>query len=329
MTFYRSMGKALALFLLSVSVDASCGSASCPYDTQSTYATEKGLVRLGYTFEFLDQDQPRISTRKARAGEIRGHHDEQRTINRIHRLSGSIGVSDRLRVDASLPVSALSHRHVHHHHGRSIPSGWDFTALGDLSIESRYAVWKPTSESRPTLYSIIGVEMPTGKSRVVNASGEEAEPGITPGSKSWDFKVGAASLQHFSVPMAFRPSEYAKLPMLTSLSYTINGKGREDYRLGNVLNANLGTAYPLHKTVAFLAQLNYLVREKDDRGRTSEEIQKTGGSFLYVSPGLQIRPLESVEWSAVVQLPVYQRVNRIQLTSDYNLLTHLSWRFQL
>lgn len=46
---------------------ASCGSATCPFDTRSSFVSEKGLMRLGYEFEYIDQDQPRIGTNKASA----------------------------------------------------------------------------------------------------------------------------------------------------------------------------------------------------------------------------------------------------------------------
>jgi hypothetical protein len=72
-----------------------------------------------------------------------------------------------------------------------------------------------------------------------------------------------------------------------------------------------------------------VVRERDDRGDTSEEIGKTGGEFLYFSPGIQIHLLENWNWHTTLQIPVYQRVNQIQLTSDYNLQTGLSYRFKI
>jgi len=57
-------------------------------------------------------------------------------------------------------------------------------------------------------------------------------------------------------------------------------------------------------------------------------VGKTGGEYVYYSPGLQVR-WGDWEWSNLVQIPIYQRVNQIQLTSDYNLLTNLSYKFRL
>jgi hypothetical protein len=62
---------------------------------------------------------------------------------------------------------------------------------------------------------------------------------------------------------------------------------------------------------------------------TGEEIQKTGGEMLYLSPGLEWRPTTDWRLYAIVQVPVYERVSLIQTVSDYNLLVGVSSRFSL
>lgn len=307
---------------------ASCGSATCPLDTRSSFVSEKGLIRLGYEFEYIDQNQPRIGTNKADVGELSGHHDEERTVNRIHRVLGTYGVSNRLSLDLALPLVSRSHRHIHNHHGGAeiIPEGWDFTDIGDLSAQARFAFFKPAEASHPTLSGIFGMEFPTGKSHITNSDGDEAEPGITPGSASYDFIVGGASLQHFSVPTVGNP--YAAMPLFLSVTYKINGKGHEDYKLGNVMTANLGTTYPIVKWLGLISQFNLVVKEKDDKGETGEEVEKTGGEYLYYSPGVQFRLAEAWQWSTVVQIPIHQRVNEIQLTSGYNVASSINYKFR-
>ncbi len=305
---------------------ASCGSASCPLDTRSERPTSKGTVEVGYEFSYIDQDQPRIGRNKAAVGEIRGHHDEVRTLNRLHRLTGTMGLTDRLSLDLALPVVSRQHRHVHNHHGSPIPDGWDFTGVGDLSVQGGYAFYKPADLRRPTLSGIVGAEFPTGKSHLLNDDGDEAESGITPGSASYDVFVGGSSLQAFSMPTLTGLN--AVMPVFGSITYKINGKGHEDYRLGNVFSANAGATYPLYGWLGLSTQVNLLVKTKDGRGETSEEVGKTGGEFLYVSPGLLLRLGSPWELHAIVQVPVYQRVNEIQITSAYNLLTRLAYRFK-
>lgn len=313
---------------LTPSAKASCGAASCALDTYSPYKTLKGDVLLDYTFEYIDQNTPRVGTSRSAVGEITGHHDEERTLSRVHRFSGTVGVTDRLNLDFSLPFTGRAHRHIHNHHtGEVIPEGWNFSGVGDLALQSRYTVVLPENRRRPSVAVIAGVEFPTGKSHVTNSDGDEADAGVTPGSASYDVVVGLSSVQELTTTTLER--QEATLPLFLSTTYKINGRGHEDYKLGNTLTVSGGATYPLTSWLGLLTQLNLLVRERDDKGETSEETGKTGGEFLYVSPGIQVQLLKDWKWHTTVQIPVYQRVNQIQLTSDYNLQTGLSYRFKI
>lgn len=322
----RSILGAAAAWALALPVQASCGTAVCPIDTRSSYPIEARSVRVGYEFDYIDQDQPRIGTDQASVGEIHGHHDEVRTISRTHRFWATAGLTDRFALDLSLPVISRSHRHIHNHHGQAIAEGWDFTGVGDLLAQVRYAVIRP-KEQTWGLYLNGGVEFPTGMSEVDNDQGEHAEAALTPGSASYDAVAGASTLRHFSVPLV--TGEYGLMPFFASLHYKWNGKGHDDYLIGNILTTSAGVTYPLLTRWGFIAQVNFVSRAEDGAGTTHEEVEKTGGDYLYVSPGLQWRPMDHLEVYSIVQLPVYQRVNEIQLTSDWNLLAGLSYRFRL
>ncbi len=302
---------------------ASCGSANCPIDTSSSERRQNGEVTLGYQFEYIEQDEHRIGTRRATFREIRGEHDEEFTVNRIHRLLASVGLTDRLSADLQMPIISRSHAHMT---DEDILRSWDISGVGDLSVLTRYAFWKPESRHEPTLSAILGGEFPTGRHHKKNAEGNEAEPGIQPGSNSYDLIVGLSSLQTFSVPML--SGQHGTLPVFSSLLGQFNGAGNDDYRLGDTLNVNLGTSYPLSPKFGLLTQLNFILRDRDGIGRTDQEVRKTGGEFLYFSPGIEFHPSDSWRAFALVQIPVYQRENSIQVVSDYNVLVGASYRFQ-
>lgn len=284
-------------------------------------------MRLGYDFEYLNQNQPRIGTNPAAVGEIPGDHNEVGTINRIHRLSASAGLTDRLSVDLQLPFISRTHRHIDNDTGMPVLEGWGFTGVGDLLVQTRYIFWKPPSGTLPTLSLILGGKFPTGKTRITNDDGAEAEPGILPGSGSYDLMVGGSSLQTLNAPMV--TGAYAELPLFFSLTYRFNGRGVKDYKIGNILLANVGVTYPVLRRVGVITQINLRVSEQDDRGSTTEEVEKTGGEYIYVSPGIAFTLAKGWEASALVQIPIHQRVNRIQVTPSYNLLTRMSYRFRI
>lgn len=268
---------------------ASCGAAGCAADTASWERPTAGTVRVGYEFEYADQDSHRIGTRGAAFREIRGHHDEEYTISRIHRVTGSADLTDRLGLDVRLPYVSRSHAHVHRHGGQDIPAAWSLSGVGDLAVLVRYVFWRPREESRPMLTATVGGEFPTGWYRGENGAGDEAELGLQPGSHSRDLIAGLSSLQRFSVPMF--GGGHGMLPFSVRATAQFNGPGTEEYRLGDTLQVDLGTSYP-------------------------------------VRPWLEARPSDAWRAYLLVQLPVYRRVNLIQTVADYNILFGITYRFE-
>ncbi|PYQ30039.1 MAG: hypothetical protein DMF56_09950 [Acidobacteria bacterium] len=91
---------AIALFVLlyASQLHASCGSASCPLDTNALNQPRKGEITFELSQQYIDQDQARIGRRDATVGEVHGpHHDEVRTLNRIAMKARRLGGS-RLRL---------------------------------------------------------------------------------------------------------------------------------------------------------------------------------------------------------------------------------------
>ena len=68
-------------------------------------------------------------------------------------------------------------------------------------------------------------------------------------------------------------------------------------------------------------------RGKDDVGDTDEDPNHTGRTSIFVSPGLRIGLPGGIAAYWAVQIPVYQRVNGIQLTARQNLLGGIQARF--
>ncbi|MBI4249639.1 MAG: hypothetical protein HY611_09060 [Elusimicrobia bacterium] len=318
-------GFAIFLFCPRSPVQASCGAMSCPVDTAGASAPSRGSVELGYEFEFIPQDKPRVGRRSASVGEIGGHHDEVYTVSRVHRLRGAWEPTDRWSFELQLPFVSRAHQHIHHHSGQDILDTWSLRGLGDLKLQGRYFFWKPEDPSLPALSALAAVKLPTGRGGLKNADGDEAEGPIQPGSGSTDLTVGIASLQRFPVPMA--AGGYGTLPFFVSAGYRINGEGKEDYRVGNVVQANAGLVYPVLPRLGLMAQANLRINGRDGRGTTREEVEKTGGTYLFLSPGIEFKAAGGWRFYALAQFPAYQWVQQIQLVSAYSVLAGAAWRF--
>ena len=117
------------------------------------------------------------------------------------------------------------------------------------------------------------------------------------------------------------------IPFFVAINGRFNGRGTHDYRRGNEIQLNAGTEYPLTEAVHVLAQINSRFLAKDDVGKTDEDRDLTGGRTVYVSPGARVLIGERTSVYGFVQLPVYQHVNGLQLTSRVNYLAGIHRRF--
>jgi len=321
-----------AMLPLPRGVFASCGSATCPMDPQSLNLPLPRQFTLDVSFQYIDQDQVRIGRRRGEVGEIPSSHDEVETVNRAVSLLANYAPSDRLVLSAVVPFVSRFHEHIedtHHepsisktevrHHVRET---WHFDDLGDAAVIARYRLGTK-------FWATGGVELPTGARRPANDEGEVAEPTLAPGSGSTDLFGGVVFQTQLGVPSLARGplGSMSVMPFFVGATYRVNGPGTEDYRLGDELLVSAGVIYPLFAKLQVIAQVNADFRGKDDVGESDEDRDHTGRSEVYVSPGLRVGLPGGIAAYWLVQIPVYQRVNGIQLTAEYNLVGGVQARF--
>jgi hypothetical protein len=318
---------AALLALASLPAHAGCGSSSCPIDTHALNRPSQGGFTFDFSVQYINQDQPRIGTHDAEVGEVSGaHHDEVRTLNRIATALVAYAPSDRLELSLSVPFISREHHHLassHEHAGgpaaehNNVPESWDLRGLGDVVLQARTAVGR-------NFHVLGGVKLPTGADDRVNDEGEPGELPIQAGSGTTDgivglsYEGGLLRRSGVSGPMG----NVALVPYFVTATYQIRGGESHGYRMGNELQVNAGGAYPVRGKLEALLQLNSRFRARD----SGHDAEFTGGTFVYATPGLR--------WSAgggalyaLVQLPVYQDVNAIQLTSKANYVVGVQTRF--
>ncbi len=322
---------------------ASCGQAFCPIETSTT--TERhphgGELQVNLSYEFIEMDDPFIGTDSARVGEIRRAHDEQFTRNQTTKFTLDYGISSRLTVGALIPFVDRLHQHLAHEEEEVVGGGvgeteivdetkrWRYQALGDLQLTARYLLYKAETPLQPSFSLIIGMKLPTGRTNVKDDDGEKAELTLQPGNGSWDGIVGLSYVQHFSVATAQRRIALAPL-FVTAIGRFPVGTGKFGYRPGSELFLNIGTAYPVFRNFDILAQVNFHYRDRDNIGHApGVEQADTGRETLFLSPGVRYHVTDNLAVYALMQFVAYRRVNGIQLTSDWNVTSGISYRFNL
>jgi hypothetical protein len=303
---------------------ASCGAATCPIDTTTQRQGGERWLDLGYEFEYVPQDRPWVYGEKGYARQIRGHHDEVYSISRVHRLKAAATATDRLILELTFPYVSRSHQHVHRHQGADLVDAWNISGIGDIALLGRWLIWKPDQDTGPYVSVLTGVKAPTGRAHLTNDANEEAEAPVQPGTGSWDFSLGASWLMKPTAPALF--GEARPMPWFVSSTYRWNGRSYQRYQIGDVYQLNAGAIYPVASWLGLQGQANLRVNREDSKGETGEEVAKTGGTYVFLSPGLQA---QWNDWtlSALVQVPVYQRVQRIQLAAPYSLVAGVTRRF--
>jgi hypothetical protein len=305
----------IALALTARVALAGCGCEFCPIDQGSQWHEAKFTFDL--TQQYIDQDQPRAGTEDVAVGAISSHHDEVRTINRATTASLGYHPVEAWTVAATLPYVSRTHEHIDNAAPTPEMMRWSYSGLGDLEILATRFLAPAAGGAR--YFTRLGVKAPTGKRNVEAVDGEQPEPVARPGTGSWDLLAGLGAEWRVGAPGRERA-----IPVRLNFTARLNGKGTDDYRAGSEVQAHVGTAYAVVGPVSALLQTNLRVRAKDDVGSTDEEAGNTGGTSWFLSPGLRVAVATETAIYGLYQVPLYQRVNGIQLTAKANLYVGIS-----
>jgi hypothetical protein len=306
---------AAALALTARTALAGCGCEFCPIDQGSQWHEAK--LTFDLTQQYIDQDRPRAGTEEVAVGAIPSHHDEVRTVNRATTASLGYHPARAWTFSATLPYVSRTHEHVDNETPTPETMRWSYSGLGDLELLATRFVTPPSGGAR--YFARLGVKAPTGKRNVTPVDGEQPEPVARPGTGSWDLLAGLGAEWRVGAPGGTRA-----LPVRLNLTGRLNGKGTDDYRAGSEVQAHLGTSCVLAGPVAALLQTNLSIRAKDGVGSTDEEAGSTGRTSWFLSPGLRVTVAPETSIYGLYQLPLYQRVNGIQLTAKANLYVGIS-----
>ena len=311
---------AFAAFALSLAAHASCGSAFCMVNTgwsaQGAW-TEPG-TRFDLRYEYINQDQPMSGKDKVAVGQIPQHHDEVSTKNQNLIAGLDHGFGANWGVNVTLPVVSREHEHIHNHMGAKIVDTWDFTALGDMRVLGRYQFDSHQhGDARQDVWGLnFGLKLPTGNFDERNSAGTLAERSLQPGSGTTDALLGG----YFSSVLPLR-----NLSWFTQALYQAPLNEREDFKPGYRFGMDVGMRYEAAERVGLMLQFNYL-QKGQDKGAEAEP-DDSGGTFLFVSPGASWNLTKDFQVYGFVQLPLYQKVNGVQLTADYAVVVGISTRF--
>ncbi len=195
---------------------------------------------------------------------------------------------------------------------------FDASGIGDITAVGKYTFYRRDLPfGRDQLALIGGLEFPTGSTS--KGPGLKAAPALQLGSGGVDGIVGVAAgttRSWYSIEGAVRGK--------------INSEAK-DFKFGNVLLYDLYLAYQTYPGWPTPpAQLNFSV-EFNGRTFADNEVDgrkvDTGGTVLFVSPGIQYIVNENILFEAGIQIPIVKDFPSGRLEPDYTVLFGFRYLF--
>jgi hypothetical protein len=307
----------LALLVAAGAAHASCGTAFCVLNTNwSTQgvAAEPGTARLDLRYEFVEQKHLQSGTKRVSTDDVAAEETtELRTINRNLLTTLDYAFSKNWAVSVSAPVISRSHSHIDNATGET--EKWDFTKVGDTRVLGFYRF---DNEKNPVVSHglIFGLKLPTGKYRVGNDDGVEAERSLQPGTGSTDLVLGG----YYSAPGPTRDSSWFAQVLVQQAVST-----KDEFKPGGQFQLNLGYSHPLSNSLQGLVQVNALIKRSDSGANSEPDL--SGSRSVFLSPGLAYSLTHDSQLYSFVQLPIYRYYNGIQLSVDWAFVAGFTTRF--
>lgn len=310
-----ALGALLAAALPAAWACSSCGcTLSSDWASQGLYAAS-GLS-LDLRHDYFNQDELRSgSNRVDRAGiALPADQEIQRnTANHVSTLTLDYGFSPDWAVALQLPYLQRSHGTVAA--GDTELSTSRSSGLGDVRL---LALYQGLAGERNWGLQ-FGLKLPTGRTDLSFATGPQAgqalDRGLQPGTGSTDLLLGAYRFGSIAARFDYFAQAQLQLPLT----------GKDQFKPGAGLNLSLGLRYVGDDPVTPQLQLN-LRSERRESGANADAAN-AGSTLAYLSPGLTAALSARLRTYAFVQLPVYQRVNGLQIEPRFSASVGLHYAY--
>lgn len=189
--------------------------------------------------------------------------------------------------------------------------------LTDLWLQGKYRF---VHDELGSLALIAGIKLPTGNDDQRLSNGEKLEPSSQPGTGAFDEQAGLA-WSRFLTP---------NLTIDASSIYTLRGE-HAGFTVGDRFDAGVALAYRLTDAItafpnwSVFGEANVVWLGKDDDHGTKNG--NSGGTTLYLTPGVRVRFDKSAALTLAPSFPVYQGLNGEQVETRFKLAATLSFGF--
>ncbi len=257
---------------------------------------------FGLRFDYVDQTQLRSSTANVDRASLTFPNDsevQQRTLNRCTTLDFNDVINRQWAVSVSVPYYDRFHTTVAE--GDTDISTSHARGFGDVRMLARYQSFR-TQESYGFQF---GLKLPTGRFDQTFADGPQAgellDRGLQLGTGTTDLLLGISKFM--------RPTESLGCFVQATLDQPLAARGGFLPSTSVQLNSGVRWLNPSRVTPQLQLNLKTETREHGSEADTAN----SGGTFAYLSPGITVEVTRQSSAFVFAQVPVYQRVNGLQL----------------
>ena len=286
--------------------------------TQSGETLKPGKFSIDLRTDYTEYDHlssAQLAANAAQAGEF-----DVLDRSFVSTIGLSYGVVESFQVGLSLGYyNAAQPRSAEYDSGTGDTeiNTFDPNGLTDLWLTGKYRFYRGPLGS---IAAFGGVKFPTGRDDVRNSAGERLEPSATAGSGAYDGMLGLAWSRFLTSQFSFD----------LSAQYTRRGEAH-DFKLGDRIDAGVAFAYRFTRDIqkfpqvsAFAeANVRYLYKSEDDGERDPD----TGGTAVFLTPGVRVGFTKSLSFTVSAPLPVMQDLNGTQLKTNYKVNGALNLSF--
>jgi hypothetical protein len=303
---------------LSVHADHGPGTSGGGASTQSGETLKPGKfsieLREDYT-EFEDLSRAQLAAKAAHAGGI-----DFLDRSFLSTVSVSYGVVENFQAALTLgyyhAVNA-GEAEFDPDDGETEFLTFDPDGITDLWLSGKYRFYRGPLGS---LAVFGGVKFPIGRFDVDNSEGERVEPSATAGSGSYDGMLGLAYSRFLT----------ARLTLDASAQYTLRTEA-DNFRLGDRIDAGVAAAYRFTGDIRRFPQLSAFaeanVRHLFKSEESGQRDPNTGGTVLFLTPGVRVNFCPNFSFTVSSPVPVVQELNGEQLKTSFKVNGALTLTF--
>jgi hypothetical protein len=306
------------LLVLAAPSAQACGACGCTLHSDwavQGLGTQPGF-RFDLRYDYFNQDQLRAGTKSVdrNSFELPNEREIQgKTLNR--NLTATLDYSPNGDWGVSLVLPVFDRYHSTIAEGDTDPTFSQASGLGDVRVLGRYQGFSPSRSFGVQ----VGVKLATGDwKQTFNAgaqAGEWLDRGLQLGSGTTDLLLGCYGFGELAPQWGVFGQVLFQKPM---------GE-RDGFKPGAGVNGNVGLRYSGFASVTPHLQLN--VRAEGREAGVQADVDNSGATLVYLSPGVTINLSRAFQVYAFAQVPVAQRVTGLQIEPRWSASLGLHWSF--